>query len=187
MKTPHADIAGKATPSIFKPLPKYRYVQPAYLTPLPGEYTMKQFCMEVAEVLGITTVGVYNRYARRRLNGIKIRRANAMVVFVRPFVPLPEYLELIRTLEAAEPGCSLVAGGDDLARRPGELTTYEWLKREARRLRTTQNTVSGWLYRGKVAWPPRRRAGQREFILNSARIRRGRSPIAPLNLSRAIN
>lgn len=172
MKSPHADLAGARPSPAFKQMPKRRYVAPAYLTPLPGELTMKQFCLEVAEVLGISSLGVYHRHARGRLNGITVRRVNAMVVFVRPFVPLPEYLELIRALNAQHPGCSLVAGGDVLGRRDNELTTGEWIHREADRLRTTPAAVSMLIYRHKVPRPKQRFVGKLGFISAAVRIRR---------------
>lgn len=149
--------------SLYKTVrPKYQ--RPAAISPRPGELTMKQFCHEISATLGISPFGVFGRIRQQRLAGFSRRRVNARVVFVRPHLPLPEFLLQVRERESARLGSDTVIGPDWRACRPGEIPMMEWFKQQAKRLRISAATAKNRFYRGQLPCPPRRDTGWRTFV-----------------------
>lgn len=60
-----------------------KYV-PRNLQMRPGEMPMKAWVMEEAERAGVTTSAIYMRIHRGCYLGLKVRRANSRIVFVKP-------------------------------------------------------------------------------------------------------
>jgi hypothetical protein len=108
--------------------------------------------------------GVYERIRRNVLRGFSRRYVNARVVFARPELPLPEYLARVRAHESERTGFNVVAGPDLLGQRTGEVTTMQWLRQQARRLKITPDAAKERFYRGQLPCPPRRKAGFRTYV-----------------------